>query len=221
VSPTVDLVVPVKPLHLAKSRLRGGPAGSEADHRRLVLAMTRDTVAAALGSSLVGRVLAVCSDQEAAAALRADGVLVVPDTPGGGLNAALAHGAAVLRHRAAGTAVGALQADLPALTTAELDAALTAFAAGPGDAVARAFCPDRGGTGTTLLLAGPGVALGPRFGPGSAAAHAASGAVALDGPWPTLRCDVDTGDDLAEAVGLGLGRYSAAVLAGLAVESQS
>lgn len=210
-SPTVDLVVPVKPLHVAKSRLRGDRPGP--DHRRLVLAMTRDTVAAALGSSLVGRVLVVCSDPRTAAVLRGDGVDVVPDTPASGLNTALTHGVAHLGHGA----VGALQADLPALTTTELDAALTAFLRSSW----RAFCADRAGTGTTLLLAGPGVALDPRFGPGSAAVHAASGAVPLDGGWPTLRCDVDTEDDLAEAVRLGLGRHSAAVLAGLAVEAQS
>ena len=66
-----------------------------------------------------------------------------------------------------------------------------------------------------LLAARPGVGLEPCFGAGSAAAHAASGAMALPGDWPSLRRDVDTADDLADAVRLGLGpRTGAIVLAG-------
>ena len=48
---------------------------------------------------------------------------VVPDVTDG-LNAALSHGAALLRAVDPEVAVGALQADLPALKPAELDAAL-------------------------------------------------------------------------------------------------
>ena len=83
------------------------------------------------------------------------------------------------------------------------------FAAGRG----RAFCADADGTGTTLLLAAAARALDPRFGEGSAARHRASGAVALDGAWPGLRRDVDTGDDLCAAAELGLGPHTRAVLA--------
>lgn len=209
-SPAVDLVVPVKALRLAKSRLRGTRHGTDPAHHRLVLAVTRDTVLAARSAGLVRRVLVVCSDPVAAAALRADGVEVVPDLPAAGLNLALRYGAGLLRAADPAATVGALQADLPALATAELDAALAAFL---GSHASLAFCPDRAGTGTTLLLAAVGTPLDPRFGHGSAAAHAAAGAHRLDGPWPSLRCDVDTDDDLAEAARLGLGRNTAAVLA--------
>ncbi|MCN0180088.1 2-phospho-L-lactate guanylyltransferase, partial [Salinispora arenicola] len=41
------------------------------------------------------------------------------------------------------------------------------------------------------------------------AAHAASGALALLGDWPSLRRDVDTTTDLAEAARLGLGPRTA------------
>jgi 2-phospho-L-lactate guanylyltransferase len=75
----------------------------------------------------------------------------------------------------------------------------------------RAFVADTAGTGTTLLAAAPGVPLGPRFGPDSAARHAASGATALAGAWPSLRRDVDTAADLAEALVLGVGAATAAV----------
>ncbi len=50
----------------------------------------------------------------------------------------------------------------------------------------------------------------PRFGPRSRAAHAASGAVALEvGPVPGLRRDVDTEVDLWDAGRLGLGPATA------------
>jgi len=114
----------------------------------------------------------------------------------------------VLRAADPATPVGALQADLPALRPEELDCAVrTGLATG-----ARAFCTDRTGTGTTLLLAPPGQPLEPRFGPGSAAAHRATGAWELPGCWPGLRCDVDTAADLAVARDLGLGRFTRAAL---------
>ncbi len=77
----------------------------------------------------------------------------------------------------------------------------------------RAYVTDITGTGTVLLAALPGVRLEPCFGADSAAAHDSSGAVALAGDWPGLRRDVDTASDLAEAVVLGVGPYTAAVVA--------
>ena len=132
----------------------------------------------------------------------------VTDDPLVGLNAAYDRGAATLRARDPAVAVGALQADLPALRPAELDSAIAAAAALGG----RAFTADADGTGTTFLLATTGVDLDPRFGGGSAARHAASGAVALDGRWPGLRRDVDTPADLAAARTLGLGAHTLAAL---------
>ncbi|MEV0680384.1 2-phospho-L-lactate guanylyltransferase [Actinosynnema sp. NPDC050436] len=192
----VDLVVPVKTLHRAKTRL----VGVTDDRPALALAFALDTIAAAL--PVVRGVLAVTEDAAVAAELRAMGVASVAGPEG--LNEALRFGAAVLRARDRGSVVGALQADLPALRTDELAAAL-------GAARGRASCPDRQGTGTTLLLSAPGGDLDPRFGAGSARAHAADAQVLL-GPWPSLRCDVDTAEDLELATGLGLGPRSAAAL---------
>lgn len=81
----------------------------------------------------------------------------------------------------------------------------------------RGYVADAPGGGTVLLAAPAGVPLAPRFGPGSAAAHAASGALPLAGDWPSLRRDVDTPADLAAAAGLGLGPRTAALLAGAEV----
>ena len=128
-----------------------------------MLALLLDTVTAAVRAEGVRRVLVVCEDARVPAALRGTGVDCVDERGLPGLNAALSFGAGVLRERDAHGVVGALQADLPALRPAELAAAV---GLGGGR---RAFCADRPGTGTTLLLSAPGGPLEPRFGPGSAA----------------------------------------------------
>ena len=208
----VAVLVPVKPLARAKTRLRGaadGGAGSARAHARLALALARDTLRAAAGTVVVTRVLAICSDAVVRHALTEDGVETIPDEPGAGLNAAVRHGAAVLRAAHPAAAVAALPGDLPALRPEELDCALRDGLAAGG----LVFCADRSGHGSTLLMAPPGLTLHPRFGPGSAAAHRAAGVRELSGPRPGLRCDVDTADDLVVARELGLGHCTRAALA--------
>jgi len=190
-----DLVVPIKRLDRAKSRLRGAVPADQ--HAELVLALLVDTVTAAISADGVRRVLVVCEDERVPAALLGTGVECVDERGLPGLNAALTFGAESLR-TPSGT-VGALQADLPALRPADLSAAIEEAAG------RRAYCADRPGTGTTLLLAAPGSPLNPRFGPGSADAHAATGAARVGVPNTSLRCDVDTEEDLVVAAELGLG----------------
>jgi 2-phospho-L-lactate/phosphoenolpyruvate guanylyltransferase len=197
-----SVVVPAKRLDAAKTRLTPLTAGlAPAGHPELVLALLADTVAAALASPAVARVLVVTDDPRAAAVVTALGARTVGDEPDSGLNAALAHGAAAVPGP-----VAALSSDLPALRPAELTAALQAAAGVP-----RGFVTDAPGTGTTLLAVRDG-ALAPRFGRGSAAAHTAGGAVPLDGDWPGLRQDVDTPDDLRAACRLGVGERTAGFL---------
>jgi 2-phospho-L-lactate/phosphoenolpyruvate guanylyltransferase len=202
-----DLVVPVKALRDAKSRLRGAVAPDE--HTRLVLAVLLDTVTAAAQADGVRRVLVVSSDPTVASTMAANGFECVPEGALPGLNAAYRRGAAVLREADPGGRIGALQADVPALRPDELAAAIKSADG------RRAFCADRQTTGTTLLLSAPGGPLDPRFGRGSALAHALSGAVALTDSWPSLRCDVDTAEDLAVARDLGLGPHTSALLGAL------
>ena len=76
---------------------------------------------------------------------------------------------------------------------------------------------DADGTGTTLLATAPGSPVRPRYGPGSARAHRAAGAVELVGDWPSLRHDVDTAADLLAAASLGLGPATSAWTAAHAV----
>lgn len=187
--------MPIKRLDRAKSRLRGAVPADQ--HAELVLALLLDTVTAAIAADGVRRVLVVCEDERVPAALLGTGVECVHEPGLPGLNAALTFGAESLR--APSGTVGALQADLPALRPADLTAAIEEAAG------RRAHCADRPGTGTTLLLAAPGEPLNPRFGPGSSAAHTASGAVRVGAGLPALRCDVDTEDDLGVAAELGLG----------------
>ncbi|GHJ13441.1 hypothetical protein TPA0908_14360 [Micromonospora sp. AKA38] len=198
--PSWTVVTPVKHLGVAKSRLRGALPG--VPHEELALALAADTVRAALACPAVGRVLVVTDDPRVTATVTAAGARVAGD-PAGGLNAAFRHGAAVAGPRAP---VAALTADLPALRPAELAAALRAAEG------VRGFVADAPGTGTVLLATPPGVPLAPRFGPGSAGAHAAGGALPLTGDWPSLRRDVDTAADLATAAGLGLGPRTGALL---------
>ncbi len=194
------IIIPVKRLAAGKSRLRDAPADDA-----LVLAVALDTIDAARDSDAVDRVLVVTGDATVADAARALGVETVADPPDAGLNPAIALGST---HAGSGGPQAALLADVPALRSAELTDALFK-AAGTGT---RAYVADHAGTGTTLLTAPAGTALDPRFGPGSATAHAASGARALDGDWPSLRLDVDTAADLAAAARLGLGTRTARVL---------
>ena len=186
------IVVPVKRLAVAKSRLLVPPAL----RRDLALAMALDSVRAALACPLVSAVVAVNDDADATEQLQALGARVVRDEPDAGLNSALVHGAAELRRAVAVSGgVAALSADLPALRPAELAAVLAAASGAAGAVVA-----DASGTGPTLLMAGPGAPFRPAFGADSRAAHVAAGALDLTGiAGPSLRRDVDTLADLRTA----------------------
>lgn len=204
-----SLVVPAKRLAVAKTRLRPVTAAlpdPDRAHADLVLALLADTVAAALSCPAVRALVVVTDDPAARSLARRLGVASVPDEPDQGLNAALAHGAAGL----AGP-VAALSSDLPALRPGDLATALAAAARAADGGRPRAFVADHHGSGTTLLTALE-VPLEPRFGPRSASAHAAAGALPLTAALPTLRRDVDTAEDLAAAELLGTGPRTTAVL---------
>lgn len=198
------LVVPVKRLALAKTRLS---SYGDATRQDLALAFALDVVTAALATASVAQVLVVTDDERAATALGKANARVVGDDPDAGLNPALEHGAALLP---AGLAVATLSADLPALRPSDLEHALAAV-----PARGRGFVVDRAGSGTTLLAAAPGSLLSPAYGSGSRAVHLGSGAVELPGA-AGLRLDVDTPEDLAHATRLGVGAATAAILRRLA-----
>ncbi|MFF3254817.1 2-phospho-L-lactate guanylyltransferase [Actinacidiphila glaucinigra] len=200
------LVVPLKPLSAAKSRLAEavGPV-----RPGLALAFAQDTVVAALACEAVRNVTVVTDDPLAGSVLAALGARVEADSPAAGLNAALRHGADAVLRRHPAAAVAALNADLPALRPLELAAVLRAAARSPG----RSFLADAAGIGTTLLAATAGTALAPAFGGPSRARHRASGAHEIALPdVDSVRRDVDTGEDLAAALLLGVGPHTRALL---------
>jgi 2-phospho-L-lactate guanylyltransferase len=203
--PAWSLVIPVKVLAEAKSRLTGLAARRRSE---LALAMAADTVAAALAAPPVSTVIVVTDDKVVGAELGALGAVIIEDRPAAGLNPALVFGAGYSDTRWPGRGRAAMAGDLPALRPAEL-----ALVLGMAAAAGEAFVPDAAGTGTTLYAAGPGVPFRPAFGLGSRDRHLAAGAVELDLPeLRGLRQDVDTPRDLQLAADLGLGPRTSAAL---------
>lgn len=197
------VLLPVKSPGSGKTRLSALP---DDDRRRLAAAFAADVVAVCTTTPGVALVVVISDDEAFAASLAGDGVVACPD-PGAGLNAALLHGAATAHDLAPGLRPAALLADVPALTAADLAAALGHALTAPGPC----FVEDADGTGTTLYTAAYD-AFDPRFGAGSADAHRAAGAAPIGGPLPTLRRDVDDLAGLAAAVALGVGAATSAAL---------
>jgi 2-phospho-L-lactate/phosphoenolpyruvate guanylyltransferase len=202
-----SLVIPVKLLAQAKSRLAGidGPRRSE-----LALAMAADTIAAAVGAASVDAVLVVTDDPAVTDIAARLGALVLPDAPAAGLNEALAYGAAHSETTWPERGRAGLAGDVPAARPEELTAALAAAAR-----LGAAFVPDADGTGTVLYAAAPGSDFRPQFGPASRDRHLATGAAEIGaaGSLTGLRRDVDTIADLRRAAEIGLGPRTRALLA--------
>jgi 2-phospho-L-lactate guanylyltransferase len=189
------LVVPVKPPTVGKSRLRG----IDDEHRRaLAQAFALDTIAVCLEVGAAG-VLVSTDDAAFSVHCSALGCATIPDGDSNDLNAALRQAAAEARRRWPDAAPVVLFADLPALTGADLRAALRDLTPGTP-----AFVADAAGTGTTLYTASYSL-FDPRFGAGSRRAHLDAGALEIGGALPTLRRDVDDLDDLRAAIDLGVG----------------
>ncbi|WP_157006726.1 2-phospho-L-lactate guanylyltransferase [Agromyces laixinhei] len=206
------LVIPVKALDLAKSRLGGvGPRGRAA----LAQAFALDTIDAAISCRAVDRVVVVGDASELGRVLPATGVEIVDEGTRAGLTAAIRRG---IDHARADEQlpVAVLLGDLPALTPMELAAGLDAAARHP-----LAFVPDADGTGTTLATAAAGTPFAPAFGDASAGRHADAGFTDLTRAEPGvigagLRRDVDTIEALEAALVEGVGAHTAAVVAALA-----
>lgn len=195
-------VVPVKLLTGAKTRL-----ALPAERRRaLALAFALDTVAALLASPLVSGVLVVTSDPVVERHLRRHPVRLTPD-PGTGLGPAVHRGIRLARQWAPTVGVVVVPADLPCLRGQDVTLVLQQAAVTRG-----AFVPDRSGTGTTLLWCPPGRPALAQYGPDSAAGHRALGLHTAYGAPPRARLDVDTVQDLHEAVALGTGAQTAAAV---------
>lgn len=196
------LIIPVKRFTVGKSRLRAHTDSQSDRHAALARAIALDTIAAAAASSRVEHIIVV-TDEDLTDHLPV-GAVNVPEGATAGPNPAVLEGVTRL---GAASARAALVGDLPALRPADLDEAL-ALAEG----IDRTVTPDAAGTGSTLVTARAGVAWQSAFGEGSFARHVALGCVPLPiDARSTLRRDVDTPDDLAEADRLGLGAWTRAL----------
>ena len=209
--PGWTLILPLKGGPAAKSRL-GAPSA-------LATAIALDCLDAVLASDRVDAVVVVTPDPRLAAEAVAAGARVQGEsTPGGGLLSAVTDGLDAVLGRCA-----VLLGDLPALRAEDLDTALELAgelltrATGGQTAPPMVFVPDAEGTGTVLLTALGAAAMRPSFGPASASAHQAAGALRLDVDLPRLRRDVDTPADLRTAVEFGVGPRTTAVLAEITV----
>lgn len=189
---SIVALVPVRGLALGKRRLQ--VALDEHGRAALIEAMLVDVLRALGASPAVALSTVVSSDPEVAPLAAAEGALLLPDAPEGGLNASLTAALAWLAAACPGKAALVVPADLPVLTPALLEASVLGA---PGEVVI-ARSRD-GGTNLLLLRALPGPRL--CFGPESCARHRAAaraaGCTATIVEHPVFACDLDTGEDLA------------------------
>lgn len=209
-----SVIVPVKGRPGAKSRLGEHPA-----REALAEAFALDTVAALAAASAVAHIYVVTAHPEAGFRFDELGATVVAEERAAAdpLNAAIAQGLEIARRANPQAHLAVFTGDLPALTPSDVDDALRL-----AEAQERSMIPDEEGTGTTALLALAGVPLIPRFGVGSRAAHEADGQVPLPIPAAArIRRDVDTADDLGDALRLGVGAHTRSVLSVAAQRSSA
>ena len=198
-------VIPVKRLDTAKSRL-----GATDDPRRpeLALAFALDVVDACLKAPSVKSVIVVTDDQEVIGA--APGVTICPEPRNGGLNRAIVDGAALV-----GGPIVALAGDLPCLTPDALE-----YVLGLASKYPHSLLSDTQGSGTAMLLSTEARTLDPHFGIKSRSEHVQAGYIdlALDTSSEIrslvagARRDVDTPADLWDALRIGVGSHTAAVI---------
>jgi len=205
-APDVGVIIAVKRLAVAKSRL--SELFPAPERERVVLAMLIDTLSATRGVDSVASITVVTPDPAAAAAARDLGAATVQDSTPADHPDPLNNAIRIATQTLGSPNIAVLQGDLPSLRPGELGAALTAARAHP-----RSFVADRQGSGTCALIA-MGVPMNPMFGAGSAHRHRQDGARELSGDWPGLRCDIDTPHDLSDALLLGIGPATAALLTG-------
>jgi 2-phospho-L-lactate guanylyltransferase len=196
------LIVPVKGQLAAKTRLHPPTGVARAD---LAHAFALDTITAVVACLPPDHLIAVTSDELTATFVQDQGGTVVADS-GNGLNRAVRQGIEYVQRVLGPGPTAVLLGDIPTLRPKDLVDALSACSLH-----ARALVPDVSGTGTVLLSALSPQDLHPRFGVNSAREHGRD-CVRLELDLPALRTDVDDDDALRQALAIGVGRHTAAVL---------
>lgn len=191
-------LVPVRPFTKAKSRL----ADSLSPQARAALAeaMLTDVLATLAKTAGFAGILVVTSDPRARTIAEQAGAHVLLDEEAG-LNAAVALGQDCL-DRLGASAMVVVPADLPFITTGELDLVLSTLAEVPV-----VIAPAVRDGGTNLLGLSPVDAFRPAYGPDSATRHAER---ARDAGLPTRMLmlagaghDIDLAEDLVRGPGTG------------------
>lgn len=193
----MDVLVPLKRLDLAKSRLDGllGPEARAA----LMRALLERTLREAARAPSIGRTVLVSGDGRSGEIAAAHGIDWFDDR-GLPWNEALA---TAIRETVGSEDVLVLSADLPLVTSADIEA-FVAAAPARGLAIARAR-----DAGTNAVLLRPAGAILTCFGaPASAAKHAQlaadAGLAAVVVDLPGLATDLDSPDDVREVLRLGV-----------------
>jgi 2-phospho-L-lactate/phosphoenolpyruvate guanylyltransferase len=200
-APEIAAVVPVKRLDRALGRLAGTLHGE--GRRELQIAMLADVLAATTSARAVSWTLVVTDDLDAAGlALSAGAGVIAEPRPPAGMNGAVGEGlVAAARAGARGALV--VMADLPLATSVALDRLVDE--AGHGEGVTIATSRDR--TGTNAMLLRPPTLLRPELGLDSRRRHLAQasrrGVPGRTVEIPELALDVDTDEDLTEALRAG------------------
>ena len=202
-------VLPVKPWHLAKSRL----AGSRVLRSRLARAFTLDVLDTLQQSSRIERIIVVSADAGVAAWATQAGVDFVVDGPSGSrdpLNQAVDRAREHALAHYPEDRIVVVPGDLAGMTVGALDEALDEMALSR-----RSFIRDATGVGTTLVTAMRPAWLVTSYGPGSGGAHVNLGLTEATGVASSTRHDIDTWKDLLEAASEPLGRRTRAVLSSM------
>ncbi len=190
----MHVLVPIKRLDACKQRLAGILDAGQ--RRSLMLALLEDALAQAFKAERATAVSVVTDDELAAAVANACGAPSVSD---GGLewNAGLRHALGLLQPAPDGVLF--LSADLPTVVAADIDAMIEAC---PPHGVAIGRAHDEG---TNALALRPLGAIVPAFGsPRSSSVHVAlaraAGVPSVLVDRPGLALDLDTPDDVTEAL---------------------
>jgi len=193
----IFVVVPQKPLAIAKSRL--APAIGPGARAALSLTLLRRVCAVLRTVPAVEDLTIMSPDPVVRSHAAGWGVASCADR-GADLNDALAEAIAGTARARRRDGILIIAGDLPWLCAADVTAMLGAV-----DPDTFVLAPSKDGTGTNALLVPPGVRFRPAYGEGSRAAHRdsarARGLRVIEVYRPGLAFDVDTPDDFMAAFG--------------------
>ena len=189
----VHAVVPVKNLGHAKQRLSGVLGRPE--RTALFRAMLEDVLEALAGAGSLAGIVLITRDEEAVALAQRYGAECLIESENRGHTAAVEFAARALAGRGAG-ALLQVPADIPCVTSEEIEAVIAAHAPAPAVTIA----PSRDYRGSNAVLCSPPDVFPFRFGDDSFYPHlAAARALGIE---PTvveragIGLDIDTPDDL-------------------------